>query len=132
MIEGVPNTQWVDFTSATSFDVFYLSYVVSTGSGDVSGLVLETLDSPAGSAVSRLTIETSACTSADSPVTGTCNFISSSATASANSPVLEPSAVTPAFLELAAGSYRIGLYESENPSSGTISFEILADMILAE
>ena len=99
---GTPVTQFVEFTTDNGFDILFSSFVSNGGNSDVSGLVVDRLDSVNGD--TRLTTDTNACTNAAAPVAGQCNFFAPNGANSGNaSGALKPGSTV--FSNLASGSY---------------------------
>lgn len=117
-----PYSAWFSFSSTAIFDIIFASYVApSASASDVSGFVLDSVD---GGGATRLTNEEGACSGAPLPeVSGNCNFISATGSTSGNAAGAYKPGDTLISMQ-APGSYRIGVYESGSPSSGSASFTI--------
>lgn len=108
-----------EFSATGSVDLFLDSFTSNGGSSSVTGFTLDLLSS--GTAT-RLTTSTTNCFSAAGPVSGTCDLIapfSGAATAT------KPSTTTAIFAGLAAGTYRVGIYDSATPDEGNIAFRMV-------
>lgn len=118
---STPYAAFQDFTLSTLSEL-YLDAFVSNGSlADVTGWIVDVLDSPSGSVVSRLTNDTNFANSAPAPLTGNTNLFG--LTGATNSLASQPDSMTP-LLTLPPGSYRLGVYDSATPSMATASFRL--------
>ncbi|MEE4348722.1 MAG: hypothetical protein V2J26_00695 [Pacificimonas sp.] len=126
--QNAPVTQFVDFTATTMFDLFFTSYQVGSGSqSDISAYTLDWLTAPGGP--SRLTTQTTFCTSASQPVQGTageCDLISFAGSTSGAS-FAEPDSGNAILAGLASGSYRLGFFDSSSPDDGTVTFQVRSE-----
>lgn len=105
-----------DFSSDTTFDLFLTDYEPSVGR---SQFVLISLDGPGF----LYTDQRGGCTDAEviAEIQGRCANIGETAS---NLDYME--SVTAIFMDLAAGSYRIGFYEDETPVEGSAAFTIVS------
>ncbi|MEO0679942.1 MAG: hypothetical protein AAF192_05955 [Pseudomonadota bacterium] len=133
---STPVEAWYNFTSATAFDLFFTAYEASSlGSNDRSAVYVQELTGPAGDSgdQSAATV-VSTLTTANAGATITTNsplvFSGVQATiitgAGGQAAAIKPDAATPLFADLAAGSYRIGIFDNLTPQSAQASFRISA------
>lgn len=119
---GTPFAGYVEFTTDVAFDFLLTSFDSNASSSDVTGVTLDVLDGVGGVAVSRLSTDTSFCSSAGGLVSGDCNLIAPTSATSGNAAgAAKPGDVL--FAALAAGTYRFGVYDSASPSIATVSFQ---------
>lgn len=116
---SAPVTSFVEFTIDTQFDLNLTNYV--GGVSDVTGYTVDVL-SDTDPAV-RLTQQGRFCGGAAAPVSGDCDLVGVPGGTSSQTFVSPPALL---FENLAAGSYRIGMYDSGSPQVGSLSFEVAA------
>ena len=113
--DSTPFSAYFDFTVDRDFRLSLVRYgadnVVS--STEHSGFIVDFFD---GGSTTRLTTDKN-CGSAAGMLAGTCNWVTSSGTDAA-----QPGDTL--FANLAAGDYRLGFFDSENPSSGYAEFNV--------
>lgn len=126
---AAPVTMFVDFSSTTQFDLYLTDFdVVTFSSNDISAFTLDLLDTPGGSAVQRYTTDTAFCDSSVQPVlgaSGACDLFSFPGSTNSNAFVV-PSTTTPLVAAVAAGSYRLGVYDSGSPEVAAAEFTLRA------
>lgn len=128
---ATPSTQFLNFTITEVTDLFFTDYVsgdsiVSTlNFNQSSEISLDLLDAVNGVAASRLNETDTPCANATAPISGGCQLITSAtSTGGSTGDADRPDWLTPLFDNLAAGSYRLGFFESNQPLSGSASFAI--------
>ncbi|MBV7257476.1 PEP-CTERM sorting domain-containing protein [Pacificimonas sp. WHA3] len=121
---GTPFGGYADFTADASFDVVFNMLTSNGSASDVSGFILEVLDSPSGNVVQRLTNDTNACANAAGELAGTCDFIAAAGANSGNAAGADKP-VTTLFSDLIAGSYRLGVFDSATPSNASAQFLVV-------
>tara|TARA_R110002110_G_scaffold415748_1_gene654837 strand:+ start:74036 stop:74584 length:549 start_codon:yes stop_codon:yes gene_type:complete len=121
--QAAPFGAYMNFTSTDAFDLALLDYMPSAQNSDVSGYILSLLDAPAGNELTRFTTNFNFCSAAGIQGGGLCNLVTGAANSGGNA----NSAAQPGdllFANLAAGSYRLGFYESATPAAGSVQFGI--------
>ncbi len=115
---GTPIALGLIFESDTAFTLSLDAFVSNGSFSDVTGF---TLDVISGGIYTRLTTDTDFCDSATGDIAGDCNLISlTGASGGSTKDAFQPGEFL--FLNLAAGQYLLGLYDSASPSAGTATF----------
>ena len=125
---ATPIEAWVSFTSDTPFDVTFDSFAAPVlDDEDRSALILQRLDGPDGTPVAAFSV--------DGPASGTVGgpsevFLGEARTivtgVGGQDVALKPDSDTAIFEALAAGSYRLGIWDSSTPGEATAAFTVSA------
>jgi hypothetical protein len=124
-----PYSAYVEFTVAAPASIFFTDITAGAG-GDVSGVMIDRIDGAGGARLERFTTDTTFCgatTDNVAPLVGTCDLVAYSDTPTGNAVGAARPSTTTAFLAqqlLPGETYRLGLFESASPASGTVSFAI--------
>ena len=122
---GTPFSAFYEFTTDTVTDLFFDVFTSNGSNSDVTGITLDLLDAPSGTSTARLTTDTAFCTAANVLIAGTCDLIALAGANSGNAAgAAKPDSITPLFADLAAGSYRLGIYDSATPTSALALFTL--------
>lgn len=124
---GAPITMYAEIDSDTGFSLTLSAFTSNGGNSDVTGYTVDRIDTLGGSVLSRLTTETSLCNSSVAPIAGDCNLIALAGATGGNAAQAYKPGDT-LFQTFAAGTYRIGLYDSGTPTeaSATITYSELS------
>jgi hypothetical protein len=122
-------TGFLNFTTTEASEIFFVGYndggIVATGPLDqISAITVDLLDGVNGLAVSRLNENDASCSTTVAPITGICQFVTSTTAVGGSTGAADRSDMGVPLFGLAPGSYRIGFHEDELPSSGSASFKI--------
>ena len=118
---GTPVTLGFEFTSDTMFSIDFNGLTSNGSNSDVTGITLDLISGIGGTFIERYSTETPFCGSAAAPISGSCNIIAKTGANSGNA----ASAYKPGdtlFANLAAGTYRFGLFDSGTPTEASASF----------
>jgi hypothetical protein len=129
-----PVTEFMNFTVTTAADIFFIGYsngdspISTIDSHQVSQFTLDILAGVNGLATSRLNQSDTNCVGAAAPIAGSCQYITSATSAGGLTGIADRPDLIGSLFSIAAGSYRIGFYEDDRPSSGTASFSIVTNL----
>lgn len=113
--KGTPFAAFIEFTVNTTAQIALTSFASNGSNVDISGYTLDLIGG------GRLTTDTTLCAAAMMPVGGTCNLFE---LASGLSDVAKPGDVL--LTGLAAGTYRLGVYDSARPDLAAAVFTVAA------
>lgn len=123
--EDTPFSASIEFTVASSFNLFLTSYAQvdpDPGTSDVSGFTLDLLGGPP----TRLTHDTDFCTGAAGAVAGDCDLVTDPANSGGNADsAAKPSLALSLLGLLAPGTYRIGFFDSATPKDASATFAVV-------
>ena len=118
-----PVTAWIEFTTSVAFDLLLVDFDDdATGGNDVTGYLLDRIGTPN----TRLTTDTTFCNDAVGFTGAGCNLIADQDASGGNVGLATKDAASPVVLlsNLAAGSYRLGLFDSATPNPGSATFRV--------
>ncbi len=120
--DSTPYTGYITFSSDRAFDLYFENYIPNRAdSGQFSGL---TLRDSMGNFLQNGEADANFCGSAEfDVVSGPCNLVTGQ---NGEADYLKPDTDTPIFAKLSAGTYTIGLYESNRPVGGSADFRVSA------
>lgn len=116
-----PSSQYVEFTTAQSFSVALVSFDdFRTGGSDVTGYILERVGG------TRLTTDTGFCGGALAFSGPECNLIADADATGGSTGLATKDAASPVtlFSDLAAGTWRLGIFDSNTPDPGQAVFRV--------
>ena len=119
--EGTPVSLSTDFESDTAFSISFVDLVGTIRNNDVTGITLDLIDGMGGAALQRFSLDVDFCGGANAEIAGDCNLISKTG-ASGGSTNLASKPGDVLFANMAAGTYRLGLYDSATPESAQATF----------
>lgn len=119
---ATPYSGYITFTAHRAFDLFFENYIPNAAVADqYSGLALM---GPDGSFLQTGDANSNGCSDAAfSEIAGPCNLVTGQ---SGTAPFIKPDQDRPLFANLDAGTYTIGLDESNRPVGGSADFRAAA------
>lgn len=122
---STPFTAIANFSTTSTFNLFFDAFTSNGSTSDVTGLTLDILDAPNGTATTRFTNDTNFCASAAGSVSGNCNLFTEVGSNSGNAAgAAKPDPLTALLAGLGSGSYRLGVYDSGTPTNAVANFRI--------
>lgn len=120
---STPFSAHADFASTSGFDLTLGSFASNGGNSDVTGVILDLLDS-LGDVVQRFTNDTGFCAAAAGPVAGNCNLFAKTGATGGNADGALNAGDSLGLFD--AGTYRLGVFDSATPDVATAIFDISA------